>query len=275
MILPKPFFPSDDKLNMTTPIGSTDFSFISFEEVGSSVTQDIIYSFSSIPLAIIISIPFVASLIAMLLTIRPSPGHQYRRRSKSAQHFLFPYLANLWLIFSNTIGKCSLDMNRLLVSCFLLYNTFLMAYLGSNFSTNLVIKEKPFLIQTWEDMLDPRALKMRFVMQKSNPYYDLIEKSNDDIYIKIRNYLRKTGQSATYAIKDSFQDVIVIGKSFLVTNYWIRWIEFNQLINLGTRVKKDKIYGLARLRYLIALAMYLENSNYRMMQLNKDQRLFA
>lgn len=83
--------------------------------------------------------------------------------------------------------------SRILMTSLILFILFLVTILNSLISTDLVIGEKPFMLDRLEDVLDPRASKFRPVWRKVGGQYEMFSQSYSPIKRKIWEEAQKIG----------------------------------------------------------------------------------
>lgn len=117
------------------------------------------------------------------------------------------------LILSQNFSSNLFGTSKILVTSLILFVFFLVTFLNSLISTDLVIGEKPFLLDRLEDVLDPRASKFRPVWRKVGGEYETFSRSYSPIKRKIWEKAQKIG------LNECLVDNSVISATNLADNY--------------------------------------------------------
>ncbi|XP_074603850.1 uncharacterized protein LOC141857238 [Brevipalpus obovatus] len=97
------------------------------------------------------------------------------------------------LISSQNFSFTTCNTSRILITSLILLIFFLMAFLNSLISTDLVVGEKPFMLDKLEDVLDPRASRFTPVWRKFGGEYETFRQSHSSIKQKIWQKAQKIG----------------------------------------------------------------------------------
>ncbi|XP_074595577.1 uncharacterized protein LOC141850762 [Brevipalpus obovatus] len=95
--------------------------------------------------------------------------------------------------------------NRIITLSLALFIFLMLAALNSLISTDLIIKEKPFTIDSLEDILDPRASRYKPMWRKSALHHTIFSKSTSPIRQKIWQRALKVGLDKCLIADDLYE----------------------------------------------------------------------
>lgn len=108
------------------------------------------------------------------------------------------------------------ESNKIITLSLAFFIFFILAILNSLISTDLIIRERPFVIDTLEDILDPRASNYKPLWRKEGLHYTTFSRSNSPIRQKVWQRALKIGLERCLIADDYeefFNDIAYFSKS--------------------------------------------------------------
>ncbi|XP_074595504.1 uncharacterized protein LOC141850717 [Brevipalpus obovatus] len=149
------------------------------------------------------------------------------------------------LILLQDFSSKIFDRSRVLTASVIFFIFFLAAFLNSMISTDLIIVEKPFVIDKLNDILDPRAAKFTPVWRRFGGVHEIFSKSHSPIKQRIWRKAENIGIEKCLIDNDLIQlltmsveysDSPIVGFVYEVTANFLKIHSCGQLV-LGREVQ--------------------------------------